>query len=372
MATLFRSSQIGIQGTVSPKEYDPNKPHNEGVRSLIRKTHNIHDNPLIISAHGKRFEITENPLFIRHHTRQQASDGIGTKGLLHYVMDTEHRGAKDAFFMVMDDLIEGGYIPVSFTDHIQIQEENQEKIFRIVNALVRLAIDNSMCITGGETAIINTLQGFEIGIVADGYVKKGHRIDPSVRKGDGIIGIESSGMHSNGYSFVRDILLPRFGNDLDVRAPWSHDESLGEQLTIPTRGYLPAIKKLLHEFTPNVMPACHHIHGMVHITGGGLSKLTELIKGRDDVDIEISRAHALNPQGIYVYMQKEFGISSEAMYKRFNNGIGYVIAVQDDKVDNALHIIRRYYPAERIGYVTAGTGKVIVESKYDSEILTFT
>jgi phosphoribosylformylglycinamidine cyclo-ligase len=287
-------------------------------------------------------------------------------------MGTERHGAKDAFWMVADDLIEGGYIPVSFEDHIQIQEENAEKIFNIVGALVALANQNGMAIVGGETAIINTLQGIEVGISGEGYVKKGHQIIKSARPGDVIIGIESDNLHSNGYTFVRDTLLKQYG--LDSKAPWCN-RTVGEELTVPTRGYLPVIKELLRQFTCDSGQAAteyasQHIHGMVHITGGGLSKLGELCPYKN-VDISINRKHKLEPQEIFRFIQREFAIASEKMYTRFNNGIGYVMAVSDNAAEAALGIIRNYYPAEVIGNVTGGTGKITIESKYDSETVSF-
>jgi phosphoribosylformylglycinamidine cyclo-ligase len=333
---------------------------------LIRSTHAA-TGPLITTPDGKRFRTEINPEFAREHYRQRANDGIGTKALLHYQLNTEHYGARDAFGMVMDDLIEGGYIPMSFEDHIQIQEENVKKIMRIIVELVDLAKQNSLSIVAGETAIINTLQGFEVGIGGEGYVRKGEGIIKCAKPGDFIIGIASDKLHSNGYSFVRNTLLKKY--DLFSYAPWS-GRTIGEDLITPTRLYMPVIKELLREFTSEAEYANQYIRGMVHITGGGLSKLKELVP-KGNADIRINRDHKLNPQEIFVFMQKEFAITPEDMYIRFNNGIGYVIAVDPDIAGHTLDIIRPYYPAEIIGNVTNGTGKVIIESKYGSEIVHF-
>ena len=236
MSTTNRSVRASANST-----YDPTKPFNVRIREMIVSTHNAHY-AFAITEEGKRFKTTINPKFVEEHFRQRANDGIGTKALLHYQMRTEHHGAKDAFCMVADDLIEGGFVPVSFEDHIMIQEEDTERIFRIVSALVELAKQNRMAIVAGETAIINTLQGFEVGISGEGYAEKGHQIGKYARPRDVVIGIESDLLHSNGYTFVRNTLLRRY--DLDCQAPWG-DRTVGEDLTVPTRLYLPAISDLL-------------------------------------------------------------------------------------------------------------------------------
>ncbi len=361
---------MSIRTNSAQSAYDPTKPFNEHIRALIRTTH-FDKGPFITTPEGKRFKTEIDPDFVRTRYKQDANDGIGTKAWIHYQMNTEHHGAKDAFCMFADDLIEGGYTPRSFLDHIQMQEENGEKILRIMNALVTLAKANHIAITGGETAIINTLKGFEVGISGEGYVLKGHQIGKAAKPGDLIIGIESSGLHSNGYTFVRDILLRKY--DLLDKTPWhSNGKTIGEELTIPTRLYLPAIKKMLREFTGSAERANHYIHSMVHITGGGLSKLSELIpKDNPDIDIIITKGNRLHPQPIYQFMKEEFAIPTKDMYLKFNNGIGYVIAIDPRMASYALDILREYYPAEVIGTVEKGTGKILIASKYDSETMQF-
>jgi phosphoribosylformylglycinamidine cyclo-ligase len=394
--------------------YDPIKPFNVNIRGAISQTHQS-DGPLIVIPHGKRFMMEMDPNFIANHYRQVAADGIGTKALIHYIMRTEHLGAQDAFAMVMDDLIEGGYNPLSFVDHIQMQEENKLRMLSIVNSLVGLATKHKIALVGGETAIINTMKGFEVGIVAEGYVRKGHEIRANAKPGDLIIGIASDHLHSNGYSFIRDNFsgshrgslnrrarnstmggstsitertwlstmnfmadnLSRFFEGeydyLHKKAPWGGEGTIGDTLTIPTRIYLQAIKDLLREFTYGLIaPASETIHGMVHITGGGLSKLTELIPESNDVDIKIKREHALKPQAIYSYIQQEFSVPSSDMYKRFNNGIGYAIAVEPSIANAALKLLRtNHYPSEIIGKAEKGSGNVQIESEYDGEIVTY-
>lgn len=348
--------------------YDPTKPFNEQIRQLIQTTH-PQDGPCIVEPHGKRFLRVMDHNYWKDFHSQDATDGIGTKGYLHWLMDTLEYGVQDAFAMVVDDQIETGFITVHLQDHILMQEENEERIFRSVGKLQDLCVENlweangksyPIAITGGETAILNTVQGFEMGITATGYVRKGEEITPAVREDDVLIGLGSGGLHSNGYSFIREEFFDKRHMKLDDMFPWG--VTVGKELTRPTHVYMPALKELTRQLR-------EYIHGMVHVTGGGLSKLRELMPA-GDVDIEISRSHPLKPQEIFQYAF-ESGVPSEKMYTRFNNGVGYVIAIEREHAPEALAILRRHFPAEIIGEVNRGNGKVVIESQYEDNTVVY-
>ncbi|MBS3052996.1 MAG: hypothetical protein J4469_00675 [Candidatus Aenigmarchaeota archaeon] len=340
-----------------PEIYDPAKPFNDQVRRLIGKTHR--DGPVFVIPHEKRFKRVNDPRW-NDYFSQDAVDGIGTKGLLHWQMDTLEYGVQDAFAMVVDDLMEGNYVPVSLQDHILIQEENHEKIFRMVGTLADLCKEHGIAITAGETAIINALQGFEMGITAQGYCRKGEEITPRTRPGDVVIGLGSSGIHSNGLSFYRQELFDKRGMTLETPLPWG--ATVGGELTIPTHVYMTALKDMIKYMRED-------IHGMVHITGGGLSKLRELAPERD-VDIEVGRTHRLEPQEIFRFAY-ELDPSSEKMYTRFNNGVGYAVAVPQGRAEQALETLRKHFPAEQIGAVNRGTGRISIESQYDGSTVVY-
>ncbi len=358
-------------GSVSGREaYNPLKPFNDEIRRQIVLTHPS-SGPLIVTPSGKRFRVEREASHAEEFYEMHATDGIGTKGILHWEMGTIRNGARDVFAMVMDDLIERGHVPAHFQDHIMMQTEDKGRIFEITRTLVGLSRGNPwssgsgehypIIITGGETAIINTLKGFEIGITAVGYVRKGHEIVHDARPGDLVIGIASNGVHSNGLSFLREGLLEEKRLGLDHVMPWG--VTLGNELTRPTRIYLPALKGLIETDGGG-----GRIHGMVHITGGGLSKLGELFGGRYDADIEVSGQHSLRPQDIFRYVQREFGISSDKMYSRFNSGIGYAVAVAPEFAVDALAALRRHrFKTEVIGKVVMGSGNVIIKSQYGPE-----
>ena len=107
--------------------YDPTKPFNDQVRRLIQSTH-PREGPIILKPHGKRFKKVKDADFWRNYDDMEGTDGIGTKGYLHWLQNTVENGVQDVFWMVADDLIEGGFIPVHLQDHILMQEEDEERI----------------------------------------------------------------------------------------------------------------------------------------------------------------------------------------------------------------------------------------------------
>ncbi len=368
MRTTKKSDGAGSRG------YDPKKPFNEEVKALITSTHSP-TGPMPIVPFGKRFVIEKDGLSIAF-----AADGIGTKGAVEWLRGKEANGAQDAFEMVVGDLIEGGHSPFLMLDHIQQQEENKARTLRIVRKLTQLCrkypwTDNSgvkypIALIGGETAIINTLEGFEVGIMGIGQVKIADRIFANLERGDIVIGLESSGLHSNGYTFLREGFFEDRKLPMEFILPWH--KTLGHELTIPTRVYLGMLQDL-HRNASYITGgrSSKLIHGMVHITGGGFFKLRELLpKVNPNVSIRVD-AHRLPPQKIFRYIQKEFHVSSEKMYTRFNNGVGYAVVVRRDYEKPALKLLRRHTKAERIGEVVEGDGKVYVESAYGSAPVTY-
>jgi phosphoribosylaminoimidazole (AIR) synthetase len=127
--------------TAKSSVYDPAKPFNQQVRELIVSTH-PREGPVRVIPFGKRF-IVETDARLCRFSKLPATDGIGTKGLPHWKMDTLENGVQDAFAMVVNDLIESGHKPVWLQDHIQMQEEDPAKILRVVGKLVALCKENA-------------------------------------------------------------------------------------------------------------------------------------------------------------------------------------------------------------------------------------
>ena len=279
------------------------------------------------------------------------SDGVGTKGALHWKNKTYGAAAQDAFAMNADDMPMARAIPFLYVTHVMMQEDNTQAAVEIVQASAELcASRNILMPAGGETAVMDTVQGLEIGGTMIGFVP-----DEDVKKqnlaltGDILIGIASSGVHSNGMTFIREAFTPR---EIDRYI---------DELTKPTRIYCDILKELMNEVD---------VHGMMHITGGGLAKIGRMLS--PNTDAHVNNSHTLQPQNIFRHVHAEKRQSSRDMLKRFNCGIGYVVAVKESDLHRALGILFQSYPADEIGYVSAcGSGKVHVKSPFDEATETY-
>jgi phosphoribosylformylglycinamidine cyclo-ligase len=200
--------------------------------------------------------------------------------------------------MNVNDCICIGARPIALVDYIAIDKVDSAKIGQIIKGVAEGAKQASCEVIGGETAIMpDTVKGFDLAGTALGFVKKGDIITGErIRDGDVIIGLESSGVHSNGVTLARKVL------DLDK---W------GKELLKPTKIYVSEIMSIVG---PDV-------HGLSNITGGGLNKIKRILpKG---LGAEIT--DPLEPQGVFKEIQKRGGVSDYEMYKTFNMGMGFAI-----------------------------------------------
>ncbi len=323
--------------------YNTTKPFTEKILRLIQETW-PKSGPFRIERVKNQVIIRKNPKNWKDYLEVDKTDGIGTKGSLHWRMKTFSFAVQDAFAMNANDLIRIGAEPYRLQNHIMLQEENEEVILSIIKSLAVLCKRYKVAITGGETAILDTSDGLEIGITMIGLVKKSEIIRPNIKAGDKLIGLASSGIHSNGLTFARKIL---------------HD---AKELIRPTEIYLEGIKDVLKTYRKE-------IHGMVHITGGAFTKLKDISNKK--VDINIVREHKLNPQPIFFSLIKKGKLSDAQMYKTFNNGIGFIIAVNKNAAQSVLNIIKKYYKSDIIGSVEKGSGQIKIESKFSDKKVMF-
>jgi phosphoribosylformylglycinamidine cyclo-ligase len=296
--------------------------------------------PFLVEKIKNQIVIKKDPIFWKDYLEIDRTDGIGTKGSLHWKQKTFSFAAQDAFAMNANDVIRIGAEPYRLQDHIMMKEESDDAIFSIVKSLVDLCKRYKIAITSGETAILDMIKGLEIGITMIGRVKKDEIIKPDIRIGDKLIGLASNGIHSNGITIARRI----FGEE-EV------------ELTKPTEIYL-EVNEVLKNHRKD-------IHGMVHVSGGAFIKLKDITN--DKTDIKIDRNHKLDPQSMFNSLKERGNLSDEVMYKTFNNGIGFIIAT--DKVEDVLDIIKKYYKADIIGSVEKGSGKIKIESKFSDKIV---
>ena len=202
------------------------------------------------------------------------TDGVGTKVLVAQEMRKFDTIGIDCVAMTVNDLICVGSEPVALLDYIALEKEDDELVAQLSRGLVTGANDARVAIVGGETAIVGDLlkgidgYGFDLVSMGVGVVKKGSLIDGSaIREGDAVVGIGSSGLHSNGYTLARRIVR---GRNLDEEVE-ELGETIGEALLKPTKIYVEPTLDAVRR---------REVHGIAHITGGAFTKLTRLVGAR--------------------------------------------------------------------------------------------
>ncbi len=274
------------------------------------------------------------------------TDGVGTKLKLAFLMDKHDTVGIDCVAMCVNDIICAGASPMFFLDYIACGKNNPQRIEDIVSGIAEGCRQAGCALIGGETAEMPgfypedeyDLAGFSVGLVDYDKV-----IDSSnMQEGDILIGLASSGVHSNGYSLVRKVLninetYNQYNNDLGC--------TLGEELLKPTRIYVRAVKRLLDLGV--------EIHGISHITGGGFfENVPRMMKEGLVANIQ---TNSFPRPVIFDILQKAGDIPTREMYNTFNMGIGMVIAVPNSCAGEALSaLVKAGERAYIIGNVTSG------------------
>jgi phosphoribosylformylglycinamidine cyclo-ligase len=270
------------------------------------------------------------------------TDGVGTKMLVAERLGDFTTIGIDCIAMNVNDLICVGAEPIAMLDFILCREADPEVCGQIGVGLRDGAERAGIEIPGGEIAQVGDivsgweLSGSAIGLVALDAIVDGARLEP----GDALIGLPSSGLHSNGYTLARRVLEDVPLDDDRLGAP------LGELLLAPTEIYVPAVLALLGSPVD--------VRGLAHITGDGLNNLTRLAA---PVGFEISTPLDVPP--LFALIAELGGVGDEEMYEVFNMGCGFVCAVAAADEAAALELLRGHYPpAQRIGSVTDRDGVV--------------
>ena len=248
------------------------------------------------------------------------TDGVGTKLKLAFLMDRHDTVGIDCVAMCANDVICCGAKPLFFLDYIAIGRNEPEKVAELVSGVAEGCVQSGCALIGGETAEHpGTMQpddfdlaGFTVGVVDKPKILDRNRIRP----GDAIIGLASSGVHSNGFSLVRKILDVE-NADLNAYMP-ELGCSLADELLKPTRIYCRTVTALVDTLGIDV-------HGMCHITGGGFFENVPRMLP-EGIRAVISPANAPVPP-IFNLLQERGGIETREMYNTFNMGIGYMLAI---------------------------------------------
>ena len=297
-------------------------------------------------------------LFKRNYTDPvlvACTDGVGTKVKLAADLGIVDTVGIDCVAMNVNDLIVQGAEPLFFLDYLGLHRQTPEVTAEIVKGIARGCEISGCALLGGECAEMPDIYAegdFDIAGFAVGVVELSRAVDPMrVRAGDTIIGLASDGVHSNGFTLVREILKRR-KLKLDSTHAMLGDTSLGETLLTPTRIYVDPIVRLLRKYTVK-----RPVSGMAHITGGGLpGNVNRALP--EDVDAVID-LRSWTPPPIFEFLQEQGAIATAEMYKAFNMGIGYTLIVRPSFAQSVLGFLReRGERAFVIGKTTKGKGRV--------------
>ena len=260
------------------------------------------------------------------------TDGCGTKVKLAFVMDKHDTIGIDAVAMCVNDIACSGGEPLFFLDYIACGKNYPEKIATIVSGVAQGCIQSECALVGGETAEhpgLMPVDEYDLAGFAVGVVDKKDIIDgSSIKEGDVLVGIASSGVHSNGFSLVRSV-FDMSKESLDTY----YDElqkTLGEALIEPTRIYVKALK--------NVKKAGVKVKGCSHITGGGFYENVPRMLPENAKAIIQKDSYPVPP--IFGLIQKNGNIEEKMMYNTFNMGLGMIVAVDPADVDKAMEAMR--------------------------------
>ena len=252
-----------------------------------------------------------------------STDGVGTKLKVAFLADRHDTVGIDLVAMSVNDLLVHGAEPLYFLDYLGIPRLDPGRVEMIVRGVAEGCRQANCALIGGETAELPDLYapgeydlaGFAVGVVEQSRIIDG----AAVRPGDVVLGLASSGLHSNGYSLARRILFDVMKLDLDAAFP-GVSRKVADVLLEPTRIYVRA-----------VLPVREHVHAMAHITGGGITGNLPRVLPEGCRAIVQRRAWEVPP--VFQALQAHGGVEDGEMFRTFNMGIGYVLVTAADRAD---------------------------------------
>ena len=346
MGEQITYSQAGVDIVEGARAVDAIKP-------IVKRTYRsevVGD----IGGFGGLFDISaakdmEEPLLV------SGTDGVGTKLKLAQLLGVHNTVGIDLVAMCVNDILACGAEPLFFLDYVAVGKLSSNAMAAIVDGIAEGCIMAGCSLIGGEMAehpgVMDDndydLSGFCVGIV-----DKTKMLDPNnVEVGDVLIGLPSSGLHSNGYSLVRRACV----NDKDMQElseprDYLDGQSILEALLEPTRIYVKAVHEVMRKLPDS-------LHALAHITGGGISEnLNRALNSRVDAEVKIG---TWDVPPIIQFVCDAANLSQEEAYKTFNMGIGMVLIVKADDAEDVVNVLKNAGEDARvIGTVIEGNGKV--------------
>lgn len=290
---------------------------------------------------------TKNPVLV------SGTDGVGTKLAVAQKIGRHDTIGIDCVAMCVNDILISGAEPLFFLDYLAVGKLEPEAVAQIVKGIAEGCIQGNCALIGGETAEMPgfydpgeyDVAGFAVGVVDKEKIIDGSTIKP----GDALIGIASSGLHSNGYSLARKIFFEVLKRDVNQYMP-ELDCSLGDELLKPTRIYVKLVQEALKEY---------NIKGMVHVTGGGLiENPPRILPTGTHIEIDYGTWPVLP---VFKLLQEGGNVETKEMLKTFNMGIGFVLVAADEDKNSLLTWLKeRGEEAWVIGRVVDGTPGVTI------------
>jgi len=258
------------------------------------------------------------------HVLALTTDGVGSKVLIARALGKYDTIGIDCIAMNVNDLLCVGAEPLAFVDYLAVEEMDEHVAFEIGKGLSEGAELANISVVGGETATLPELiKGFDLAGSAVGIARRDELITgEKIEQGDVLIGIPSSGLHSNGYTLARR-LVEQGGLSYTDAFPPEPEQNIGQALLTPTRIYTEVLE---------VARRCE-VHGFAHITGGGLTKLKRL------TSLGFHIHSALEPQPVFHFLQELGDIEMREMYATFNMGMGFVVVCPPHEKEKVLALL---------------------------------
>ena len=280
------------------------------------------------------------------------TDGVGTKLKIAQAMNQHHTIGIDLVAMCVNDILTTGAEPLYFLDYLATGKLEPAQLADVVTGIVEGCKQSGCALLGGETAEMPGFYGageYDAAVFAVGIVEKSRLLNGSqVKIGDVAIAIESSGVHSNGFSLVRKIIESNGWQWSDCLPEWQ-GKSLGEIFLTPTRIYVEPIQALLKSEIS--------VHGMAHITGGGLPENLPRCLGPDQSIRVKAKSWQILP--VFDWLATKGQVNETAMLNTFNLGVGFVVLVPPDQSQATLEFFAQQgLIANQIGEVMAGDGSL--------------
>ena len=340
---------------------DANDEMVDRIRTSVTNTHGerVLDLP---NGFAGLFSLENSKLFKKNYKQPllvACTDGVGSKVKLAEAAGKFDTVGIDLVAMSVNDMLVQGAEPLFFLDYLAVNKLEPARIAEMVEGVAAGCKMANCALIGGETAEMPDIYrkgefdmaGFAVGVVEKDRVITGM----NVKKGDVVLGLASSGIHSNGYSLVRHICFKKHKYKINERMKELGLAVLSDVLLEPTRIYVKPIVNLLAKYKRR-MP----VHAMAHITGGGLVGNIPRVLPKD-MDVVLERSAWPVPE-IFNFLQEKGPVEDREMFRVFNMGIGYVLIVDKKEADNIAQTLEASdEKVYRIGHITAGENKVIIK-----------